>query len=60
MNQEEYILVMILDLKVHCEDAYIHVNWRITFTGAGDDATARQADERGKGITFKRCLSTIY
>ena len=27
----------------------------ITITGAGDDAAARQADERDKEITFKNC-----
>ena len=36
-------------------DAYILVNGRITITGAGDDAAARQADERNKGVIFKNC-----
>ena len=36
-------------------DAYILVNGRITITGAGNDAAARQADERDKGVTFKNC-----
>ena len=36
-------------------DAYILVNGRVTITGAGDDAAARQADERDKGVTFKNC-----
>ena len=36
-------------------DAYILVNERMTFTGAGDDGAARQADERDKGVTFKNC-----
>ena len=36
-------------------DAYILVNGRITITGAGADAAARQADERDKGVTFKNC-----
>ena len=34
-------------------DAYILVKRTITTTGARDDAAARQADERDKGITFK-------
>ena len=38
-------------------DAYILVNGRVTITGAGDDAAARQADERDKGVTFKNCVS---
>ena len=37
-------------------DAYILVNGRITITGAGADAAARQADERDKGVTFKNCV----
>ena len=36
-------------------DAYIFVKSRITISGAGDDATARQLDERNKGVTFKNC-----
>ena len=36
-------------------DAYIHVKGTITITGAGDDAAARKADERDKGVTFKNC-----
>ena len=46
-------------------DAYILVKRTITTTGAGDDAAARQADERDKGITFKnwapftKCISRI-
>ena len=36
-------------------DAYILVKGTITITGAGDDAAARQADERDKGVTFKNC-----
>ena len=36
-------------------DAYIHVKGKVTITGAGDDAAARQADERVKGVAFKNC-----
>ena len=36
-------------------DSYILVKVTITITGAGDDAAARQADERHKGVTFKNC-----
>ena len=32
------------------KDAYILVKGKITITGAGDDAAARQADERDKGV----------
>ena len=36
-------------------DAYIHAKGKITITGAGADAAARQADERDKGVAFKNC-----
>ena len=36
-------------------DAYILVKGKIAVTGARDDATARQADERDKGVAFKNC-----
>ena len=36
-------------------DSYILVEGTIAITGAGDDAAARQADERDKGVTFKNC-----
>ena len=36
-------------------DAYILVKGRIAITGEEDNAAARQADERDKGVTFKNC-----
>ena len=36
-------------------DAYILVKGTGTITGAGEDAAARRADERNKGVTFKHC-----
>ena len=36
-------------------DAYILVKGTITFTGAGADAAARQADKRDKSVIFKNC-----
>ena len=36
-------------------DAYIFVKGKITTTGGGADAAARQADERDKGVAFKNC-----
>ena len=36
-------------------DAHIFVKGKITITGAGDDAAARQADETDKGVAFKNC-----
>ena len=38
-------------------DLYILVKGTITITGAGDNAGEMQADERGKGVTFKYCAS---
>ena len=46
-------------------DVYILVKGTIRITGAGDDAAARQADERDKGVIFKnyaprtKCTSRI-
>ena len=36
-------------------DAYILVKEKITITGARDDAAARKADERNKGVAVKNC-----
>ena len=38
-------------------DAYIFVKGAITITRAGDDAAARQLDERNKGVIFKNCAT---
>ena len=40
-------------------DAYIFLKGKITITGAGDNAAARQADERDKGLAFKNCAHCI-
>ena len=36
-------------------NSYILAKGTITITGAGDDAAARKADKRDKGVTFKNC-----
>ena len=36
-------------------DSYIIFKGTVTITGAGDDAAARQPNERDKGVTFKNC-----
>ena len=41
-------------------DAYILVKGTITITGAGDNAAARQADGRDKGVVFKNCAPFTY
>ena len=40
-------------------DAYILVKGKITSAGAGNDAAAKQADERDKGVVFKNCAPFI-
>ena len=46
-------------------DAYILVIGKQTITGAGDDAAARETDERDKGVAskdwapFTNCISEI-
>ena len=40
-------------------DEYILVKRKITITGAGADAAARQTDERDKGVAFKNCAPFI-
>ena len=46
-------------IKNKYSDAYILVKGKITITGAGDDAAARQADEKDKGVAFKNCAPFI-
>ena len=38
-------------------NANVVVKGKITITRAGDDAAARQADERDKGAVFKNCAA---
>ena len=40
-------------------DAYLLVTGRITITGPGADAAARQADERNNDVLFKKCAPFI-
>ena len=39
----------------HYADAYILVKGIITITGAEDNAAARRADKRNKGVIFRNC-----
>ena len=36
-------------------DAYIFAKRKITITEEGDNAAARQADERDEGVAFRNC-----
>ena len=58
-NDTEFKTTMLRSNLCDYADAYILVNGRVTITGAGDDAAARQADERDKGVTFKNCAPFI-
>ena len=40
-------------------DAYILLKGTITMTGAGDNAAAKQTDERNKDVIFKNCTPFI-
>ena len=43
----------------NCSVAYILVKGTVTTTGAVNNAAARQADERKKGVIFKNCTPFI-
>ena len=46
---------MLKSILYDYSDAYILVKGRISITGAGYNAAARQIDERNKGVIFKNC-----
>ena len=46
---------MLKSILCDYSDGYILVKGKIAITGAEDDAAARQADERDKGVAFKTC-----
>ena len=54
-SQIKFKTAMLKSSLCDYSDAYILVKGKITITGAGDDAAARQADERNKGAAFKNC-----
>ena len=64
-SQIKFKTTMLRSSLCDYSDAYILVNGKIRITGAGDDAAARQADERDKGVAFKNfasftnCISEI-
>ena len=55
-SQIKFKTAMLKSSLCDYSDAYILVKGRITITGAGADAAARQADERDKGVAFKFVL----
>ena len=64
-SQIKFKTTMLKSSLCYYSDAYILVKGKITITGAGDDAAAREADERDKGVAFKNfapftnCISEI-
>ena len=56
-SQIKFKTTMLKSSLCDYSDAYILVKGTITITGAGDDAAARQADERDKGLVFKNCAA---
>ena len=58
-SQIKFKTTMLKSSSCDYSDAYILVKGRITIQGAGDDAAARQADKRDKGVAFKNCAPFI-
>ena len=54
-SQIKFKTTMLKSSLCDYSDAYILVKGTITIAAAGDDAAARQADERDKGVVFKNC-----
>ena len=54
-SQIKFKITMLKSSLCDYSDAYIFVKRKITITGAGDDAAARQEDERYKGVAFNNC-----
>ena len=50
---------MLKSILFDYSNAYIIVEGKITITGAGADAAARETDERNKGVVFKNCARFI-
>ena len=64
-SQIKFKTTMLKSSLCDYSDAYILVKGKITITGTGDNAAARQKDERDKGLAFKNfapftiCISEI-
>ena len=58
-SQIKFKTTMLKSSLCDYSDAYILVNGKITIAGAGNDAAARQTDERDKGLVFKNCAPFI-
>ena len=58
-SQIKFKTTMLKSSLCDYSDAYILVKGKITIAGAGNDAAARRADERNKGVVFKNCAPFI-
>ena len=58
-SQIKFQTTMLKSRLCDYSDAYILVKGKITITGRGADAAARQADEKDKGVAFKNCAPFI-
>ena len=58
-NSIKYKTTMPRSNLCNFSDAYILVKGTVTITGAGDNAAAREADERYKGVIFKNCAPFV-
>ena len=54
-SQIKFKTIMLKSTLCDYSDAYILVKGKITITGRGADAAAREQDERGKSVAFKNC-----
>ena len=54
-NDTRFKTTMLRSSLCDYADKYIPVKGTITITGVENDDATKQADERGKGITFKNC-----
>ena len=54
-SQLKFKTTMLKSSSCDYSDPCILAKGKITITGAGDDAAARQTDERDKSVAFKNC-----
>ena len=60
VNSQIKFKTMLKSSLCHYSDAYILVKGKVTITGAGYDAAARQADESDKGVVLKYMLKCRF
>ena len=58
-SQIKFKTTMLKSSLCDYRDTYILAKGKIKIRGAGDDAAARQADERDKGVAFNNCAPFI-